>query len=137
MDDEPFNLMGLKIIIRHAFKMLQIDEDLMDEIGDTASNGLESLNMVKELHRKGMEYAIIITDCSMPHMDGYEATIKIRKHCEMHRLVQPYIIACTGHTEEQYIQKAWNHLMDEIVPKPANIDTLASIIQSLIVFNNN
>ena len=64
----------------------------------------------------------------MPHMDGYEATLKIRKHCEMHRYNQPYVIACTGHTEEQYIQKAWNHLMDEIVAKPANIDTLASII---------
>ena len=34
------------------------------------------------------------------------------------------IIACTGHTEDEYIQKAWQHKMDEFVMKPTKIEVL-------------
>jgi coenzyme F420-reducing hydrogenase delta subunit len=30
------------------------------------------------------------------------------------------IVACTGHTEHEYILKAWNHSIDEVLPKPTN-----------------
>jgi len=29
--------------------------------------------------------------------------------------MQPMIVACTGHTEEEYIQKAWNFKIDEVI----------------------
>ena len=32
------------------------------------------------------------------------------------------IIACTGHTEPEYMKKAWTHEMDEIVIKPVDLD---------------
>ena len=28
------------------------------------------------------------------------------------------IVACTGHTEDEYIKKAFMHQMDEVIPKP-------------------
>jgi len=31
------------------------------------------------------------------------------------------VVACTGHTEEEYIQKAWRHQMDEILSKPIDL----------------
>ena len=31
------------------------------------------------------------------------------------------VVACTGHIEEEYIQKAWRHEMDEVVAKPINL----------------
>jgi CheY-like chemotaxis protein len=31
------------------------------------------------------------------------------------------IVACTGHTEQEYIKKAWANQMDELVPKPINL----------------
>ncbi len=34
------------------------------------------------------------------------------------------IIACTGHTEEEYIQMAWSHFMDEVLPKPTNVKVI-------------
>ena len=48
---------------------------------------------------------------------------------------QPVIIACTGHTEEEFIQKAWRHNMDEVVGKPTNFDTLKEIMEEIIDTN--
>ena len=31
------------------------------------------------------------------------------------------IVACTGHTEEEFIKKAWDSQMDEVLQKPVNI----------------
>ena len=38
----------------------------------------------------------------MPIMDGYECSTKIRQRISHYNLSQPYIVACTGHTEEEY-----------------------------------
>ena len=42
-------------------------------------------------------------DCSMPIMDGYEASEQIRQYVSKNNLFQPWIIACTGHNENEYI----------------------------------
>jgi CheY-like chemotaxis protein len=60
-------------------------------------------------------------DCSMPIMDGYTAADKMRKFVKSVNLEQPMIVALTGHTEEEYIKKAWIHQMDEVIPKPTNV----------------
>ena len=71
-------------------------------------------------------------DCSMPIMNGYDATEKIRQFQRTYKLQQPLIIACTGHTEQEYIKKAWCHQMDEIVPKPAQTDLMKNILLEVI-----
>ena len=59
----------------------------------------------------------------MPVMDGYESTLKIRQHYSTKTLFeQPYIVACTGHVEDDFIKKAWNSRMNELVSKPAKIE---------------
>ena len=42
------------------------------------------------------------------------------------------IVACTGHTEEEYIKKAWRYEIDEVVPKPTNIQVIKEILQEII-----
>ena len=63
-------------------------------------------------------------DCSMPIMDGYTASEKIRKFIKSQKIQQPMIVACTGHTEDEYINKAFTHLMDEVIPKPTNVNII-------------
>ena len=75
-------------------------------------------------------------DISMPFKDGYQASKEIRQLCEIHSIEQPYIIACTGHTEQQYIQQAWECQIDEVLPKPASVDIMVSILSNFLKFSS-
>ena len=70
-------------------------------------------------------YALILTDISMPIMDGFVEAQKIRDFYNSKKAPQPMIVAITGHVEEAYIEKAWQHEIDEVVPKPVNVDILS------------
>ena len=34
------------------------------------------------------------------------------------------IVACTGHIEKEYIKMAWDHEIDEVIPKPIDSEIL-------------
>jgi len=72
-------------------------------------------------------------DCSMPIMDGFEATEQIRASLRQANQPQPLIIACTGHTEPEYIKKAWAYSMDEVLAKPANIEIVRLILNEIFM----
>ena len=73
----------------------------------------------------------------MPVMDGYEATLKIRQYMAENLLHQPVIIACTGHTEPEFIQKAWRSQMNEVLFKPINIQVAKEILKENIKLNKH
>jgi CheY-like chemotaxis protein len=73
----------------------------------------------------------------MPIMDGYTASEKIRKFIKKKGIEQPMIVACTGHTEEEYVKKAFIHLMDEVIPKPLNVLIIKELLKELIITNSD
>ena len=42
------------------------------------------------------------------------------------------VIATTGHTEPEFIRKAWMFQMDEILPKPITTNKLKFILDEII-----
>ena len=64
----------------------------------------------------------------MPIMNGYDSSYAIRSFYDSKNIKQPKIIAVTGHTEEIYIKKAFQYKIDEVVPKPANVEIIKKII---------
>lgn len=71
-------------------------------------------------------------DLSMPILDGFEATKQIRDFLRLKGISQPMIVACTGHTEEEFIKKAWESQMDEVLQKPVNILIIQEIMNEII-----
>ena len=63
----------------------------------------------------------------MPFMDGYEATEKIREFLFDLGLPQPIIIAVTGHTEQEYTERAINCGMNQVFSKPLDAKLLKSV----------
>ena len=86
-----------------------------DNVCDKVFNGIEALEKIRmdivENSERGFgpqtSYKLILMDCNMPFMDGFEATEKIRKliiECGIEE--QPMILACTGHSDPEYVQKS-------------------------------
>ena len=72
VDDEPYNIMGIKVIL------LQSGYQGIVNIIDEAYNGQEAFMKVKEAFAVGYCYGLILMDCSMPIVDGYDACEMIR-----------------------------------------------------------
>ena len=67
-------MLGLQLTISH------LGIEGLPNIVDRAYNGLEALKYVRNSFNKGLHtYGLIITDISMPVMDGYESSLKIRE----------------------------------------------------------
>ena len=64
--------MGIKVIL------LQSGYQGIVNIIDEAYNGQEAFMKVKEAFANGYSYGLILMDCSMPIVDGYDACDMIR-----------------------------------------------------------
>ena len=98
---------------------------MLDAIGyqaDSVSNGREAL-----LRLAQQQYDIILMDCQMPVVDGYEATRTIREREGLSR--HTTIIGLTANAMASDRQKCLDAGMDDYLSKPIDLEKLAQIIQ--------
>ncbi len=98
---------------------------LLNHIGITqthsVSNGEQAL---EKLGEKNHGYDLVLMDCQMPIMDGYESTTKIRIK-EKETGIHTPIIAITAHAGEEQKKKCLSAGMDDYLCKPIKIHELA------------
>lgn len=78
-------------------------------------------------------YSLILMDCQMPVMDGFESTVEIRRRERVSNLPPVPIIALTANVQPSDIQKCLESGMDDFLPKPLRKDALVSKLQKLLV----
>lgn len=88
-----------------------------------ASDGAEALKL---FHAESWQ--VILMDCQMPVMDGYESTRRIRL-AEAGRGVHLPVIAVTAHVSEADRQKCLESGMDDYLPKPFGLEDLAAMLK--------
>jgi CheY-like chemotaxis protein len=86
---------------------------------DVAVDGKEALDA---LQRK--DYALVLMDCMMPEMNGYETTAVIRDPASAVLRHDIPIIALTGNAMKQDSDKCFEAGMDDHLPKPLILDDL-------------
>ena len=106
----------------------------VDRIVDVASSGQAAIDMIKEAYtQRNHSYGLILMDLSMPFMNGYEATYLIRNYIKSHcNNLQPAIVACSGHNESEYIQKAFRYQMDELIYKPVSLEMMKIQLSDIV-----
>ncbi len=90
---------------------------------DLAANGVEAVTAYQKAH-----YDVILMDCQMPEMDGFEATRGIRR-IERERALPPVpIVALTGNTTSEDRDAALACGMDGFLSKPFQHKGLAAVL---------
>ena len=92
-------------------------------IGDTAANGELAVRMA-DAH----PYDLVLMDCEMPILDGYEATRRLRKNGK----TMP-IIAMTAHTLPEHRRKCEDSGMSDFLEKPVRMEQLHRILARWLV----
>jgi CheY-like chemotaxis protein/HPt (histidine-containing phosphotransfer) domain-containing protein len=113
-DDHPINL---RLIERQA-ALLGFDTTL-------AADGIEAL----EKWKTG-RYALILTDCHMPRMDGYDLAREIRRIEAASGVTKPIpIIACTANAMESDAKACHDAGMNDYLSKPTTLEALKAKIE--------
>lgn len=120
VDDHPVNVMFMeKTLQRMGFKTINV-----------ATGGQESITMASAQH-----YDVILMDCHMPDMDGFEATREIKALNNAGQ--QPVIIAVTANAMRGAHDQCTSAGMDDYISKPFNKEKLHSVLEHWIPGGKN
>ena len=107
-----------QLLVRRMFEKLGIRIDL-------AANGREAVQMATEF-----EYDIIFMDCSMPELDGYEATAILREQ-ERNRRIP--IVAITANAMSEDRARCLAAGMDDHLTKPVRIEDIRIALERWVI----
>ncbi|MBL3528041.1 MAG: response regulator [gamma proteobacterium endosymbiont of Lamellibrachia anaximandri] len=117
VDDEPMNLM--------------VAVGILEKLGispDEAKNGQQAIEKSRMV-----EYDLILMDCQMPGMSGYEVTGMIRNREALSGGNRTPIIAMTANAMEGAKDEAIQHGMDDYISKPFQPGELASLLSNWLL----
>ncbi|MEG3894288.1 MULTISPECIES: response regulator [unclassified Microcoleus] len=89
---------------------------------DCAANGQEALDLLAE-----KSYDLVLMDCQMPVLDGYETAQKLREREKGDR--HTFVMALTAHAMPGEREKCLAAGMDDYLSKPVDLDALAAALK--------
>ncbi|NTV50303.1 MAG: response regulator [Geobacteraceae bacterium] len=91
---------------------------------DVAADGKEALQLLEE-----NDYALVLLDCMMPEMSGYEVTVIIRNPASNVRNHNIPVIALTGNAMQQDRDECIAAGMNDHLPKPLILNDLLAVLE--------
>ncbi|MCK5396151.1 MAG: response regulator [Gammaproteobacteria bacterium] len=118
VEDNPINLM--------------VAQKMLEKVGlkpSLANNGIEALEQLKN-----QSFDLVLMDCQMPEMDGFDATREIRQLNIKALNKQPLpIVAMTANVMSGDRERCLEVGMDDYIGKPVRRDELASILKRWLI----
>lgn len=111
VDDDVRNIFALTSALEHKGAVVEV-----------ARNGFEAISKLNEIE----DIDLVLMDVMMPEMDGYEATIEIRKDPRWRKLP---IIAVTAKAMKDDQERCLQAGSNDYLAKPIDLDRLFSLIR--------
>lgn len=123
---DPGALAGLRILLAEDnLTNRLLAQKMLERIGcraETAMNGVEVLHAVETI-----PVDVILMDCLMPEMDGYETTRRLRER-ERAGARRIHIIAMTANAMREDRERCLAAGMDDYLPKPVRREELRAAL---------
>jgi len=117
VDDNPVN----REVVVQALRRFDIYPTVVE-------NGLEALSSIEH-----SAFDLVFMDCSMPEMDGFQATQIIRqREADRNAAERMPIIALTAHVADQISDQWQSAGMDDIIVKPFTMESLERCLQKYL-----
>lgn len=135
LPDIPREQLGRKswaLVVEDNEVNQKVSTTLLNKLGfetDTANNGQEAVDKVKNKHEG---YDVILMDCQMPVMDGYQATRMIREWEQGNGQCGTPIIALTADVSTETEATCRASGMNDYIPKPVRRETLREVLSRWI-----
>ncbi len=126
-DTEPQPSLAMPILVVDDNNINQmVAEGILNKLGfeiHTAENGKTAIEKLAE-----KKYSVILMDCQMPVMDGFEATRAIREMADVNSNYKLPIIAMTANAIQGDREKCLAAGMDDYISKPLNPQELVDMV---------
>ncbi|OJV62759.1 MAG: hypothetical protein BGO41_00025 [Clostridiales bacterium 38-18] len=142
LDIETLEDIAVRLPMLEGLNVLIVDDDMTSRVlvnqvlqkkgwrVTLAVNGKDAIEKIEE-----DLFDVILMDCQMPVIDGYEASKRIRKLNNFNQFTP--IIAMTAHALEGDSKKCIEAGMDGYLSKPINYETLIQSINALVTEHRN
>lgn len=123
-DNTGISLNAHVLLVENEMVNQMVATDMLESMACTvelAENGQIAVDKVAD---KANKYDIILMDCMMPIMDGFEATREIRILEDEGKIAKQIIIAMTANAMAQEKDKCLAAGMDDYLSKPVKEETL-------------
>ena len=122
---EPAEQKSLRVLLAEDNDVnVEIATGMLNTLGftvDCAANGAEAVAMFRD-----HPYELVVMDCQMPEMDGFDATRAIRK---IETAAPPFIIAMTAHAMAGDRDRCLAAGMDDYLAKPVTFAELRRVTE--------
>jgi len=111
-----------RMVIKGLLSKLKITPELVD-------NGLLAYELVR---KAATPYDVILMDCEMPEMDGFEATRSIREFERIHDLPATPVVALTAHALQEHRDAVFASGMNHYLSKPVTLGNLVGVFDRIL-----
>ena len=116
------------LIVEDNLVNQKVAQRMVEKLGyeaDVVENGRLAVDAVE-----GGDYGLVLMDCQMPVMDGYEATVEIRRRENPDNRLP--IVALTAHVLDNNRQQCLDVGMDDFVTKPVTGNRLKEVLDRFL-----
>ncbi len=111
-----------RMVIKGLLGKLKITPELVE-------NGLLAFDRIR---KAAQPYDVILMDCEMPEMDGFEATRSIREFEEKRNLPATPVVALTAHALQEHRDAVFASGMNHYLSKPVTLDNLVGVFDRIL-----
>lgn len=123
---------GLKILVAEDNMVNQrVIEGLLSKLGHEVSLVRNGSEAYLERCKPDFDCDLVLMDCEMPEVDGYEATRSIREYEKAREQSAVPIVALTAHALEEVRSRCYSAGMNDFLTKPINTRQLTRVLSRI------